>query len=37
MIPGGGRDSLQRLEMMRDAQATVLWLHALVCLCAWPK
>ena len=24
MIPGGGRDSLQRLEMMRDAQATVL-------------
>lgn len=24
MIPGGGRDSLQRLEMMRDAGATVL-------------
>ncbi len=24
MIPGGGRDSLQRLELMRDAGATVL-------------
>ncbi|MGQ0711674.1 MAG: phenylacetate--CoA ligase family protein [Rhodoferax sp.] len=24
MLPGGGRDSLQRLEMMRDAGATVL-------------
>ncbi len=24
MIPGGGRDSLQRLQMMKDAQATAL-------------